>query len=726
MADELARRVGIIGIGGPNSVGYELGIKLYNECSRAGIPEGLLMYNRPPKIKGELLKEHPELKEELHKGHVFLEKMLEDLSFGSLCEVYRIPKSGYIINKADSWELRYESKQAEKKIFAEAYKDESGLDALLRETDSPNSVVVVSFEAAKGWYEWMNNVSPEKAMQIRRYLYYHNITGAIEFADALKKYYKNNNRKPHQAHKIIVTNPPCRIMETIRMAAGKAAGPASRFSAYAAIDERRISKELKSVLKQRPEFTQIEREHEGEIAFPIKNIFQVGRHAGNIFIRGQEKMFNSTTLWSIITIGGMRFYNTPLGNYEHLDKVQEDIEKSAHRAFMKDLKKYSGRTTQMIIPTLSEIILDIISNKDFSAFNKKAYTMGHEFKMTGTKQPTFVWPVVYKDGHAWPYTDFDPLDIKQNIEYEPGKTPKVRPFSFIEDKLRKDEVSNCYEIYDDTIKPELEETSEFLENPKKLKRVVSRHKNIFIIKGKFRPIISLDDLLGNRYKSFLGKNFSDYNDAYENAMKMINSGCYDPEEITNFLNELSEFKDKPNFHYRTGPFISAMIDNIFEPGLQLTLDLSRYKRLHAVGMHNRADLIITGDLGNAAGMYMRDGSIIGENALNRVCQYQSGGEATFKQIGSFGGQGKKGGVLKIRQAQNRLGEGMENGVIILNGNCADDLAYAMKSGKIIVEGNAKDNACDKIEGGTVIINGACKSFGKIMGGEVIWQGKMIK
>jgi len=725
MADELVRRVGIIGIGGPNSVGYELGIKLYNECSRAGIPEGLLMYNRPPEIKGKLLKEHPELREELHKGHVFLEKMDEDLAFGSLCDVFRVPKTGRIINENDFWEMCYENKTAEKNIFARAYKEKDGLDYLLKETDSPYSVVVLSFEAAKGWYEWMDSDStpPEKKVQIRRYLYYHNVTGAIEFAEALVRYAKDNKR-PHQAHKIVVTNPPCRIMETIRMAAGKAAGPASKFSAYAAVDERRIFKEIYKRIKERKEYAQIQREYGGEIHYPLKNMFPGGRHAGNILIPGQERILNSTILWSAMIVGGLHFYDFFRG-YPRLEQFKEDIERSAYGEFLKDLKKYGGRTTHMIIPTLSEIILDIMSNKEFSEFNKHAYTMGTVFKMPGTRQEfTFVWPVMYKEGHAWPFLEFDPLDVKNNIKYEDGKVPEVQDFKFIENGLRTDEVSKCYEICDDTVKPEIDETSEFLENPKRMKRVVGRHKNIFVIKGKFRPIISLDQLLSH-YEKFLKTDIPDYCESYEHAMKMISNGCYDPNEVVNFIDELDRFEKSDNFHM-TGSFISAMINNIYEPNLNLTLNLSPYRRIDGVGMYNRADLIIKGDLGNAAAMYMRDGSVIGENTLNQTCACQSGGTATFKQIGSYGGQRKKGGILEIRKAQNRLGQEMENGVIMLKGDCKDNLAYAMKGGKIIVEGDVEDNACDKMEGGTVILKGEHRDFGEILGGEVIWKGEIIK
>jgi hypothetical protein len=683
MADSPSKGVGIIGIGGAakNSIGYALANALYYECHETGIPELIALYNRPVN--------NP------YRAVDFLNSMMNDIrSRKQLRNVFGNPKeNGIIKNEDNSQELVY--KHGSRKIAARACPT---LDDLLGQTDSSECVVVVSYDAASGWYDWLKQASPEEKVKVRQYLYAHNLEGAVEVGEALKRHCEKTGHA-HQAHKVVVTNPPCRITDTIRIAAGQGAGPGSLYSAYAARDKDRIYEIIKTAIRPEGKYNlrmPLEDEDRGKIINQIRHTFPVGRHAGS-----------SAILWSAMWFAAQRFYEF---SFESRLVDREDfkryIAEESKKAFLNELEAYGGRTTEMIVPTLTEVVLNILNDDD--AEELEARSIGVVFKMPGSEEEfTFLWPTVHVKRRTMPFIRFEYRE-EENI----GLEPETHDFGALVGDLisREDERKDCYDTCD-SIAEEHKETGLLVKNPEERRKFIEAHKDCFKIKkpdspGVYIPPVvvetSLDDLV-RLLGVFLEKEL--YEDSYDGAYDIIkNLGC-SAEHISQLVKQLEEFLDKESFS-TAGYFISALVNK--SAGENISLDFEKLEGIDGLGTCldiGSRTLALRGKFNNYVLSHMRSGlAVIRGTVENSCAEYTEGGICEiYGNAGDFFAKGMSGGRLSlIGDARQYAGQGMKGGLLQIKGKAGDYALQEQQSGKAEFHGGAANNACERQKGGEAV------------------------
>ncbi|MBU4502535.1 MAG: hypothetical protein KKA79_08105 [Nanoarchaeota archaeon] len=162
-----------------------------------------------------------------------------------------------------------------------------------------------------------------------------------------------------------------------------------------------------------------------------------------------------------------------------------------------------------------------------------------------------------------------------------------------------------------------------------------------------------------------------------------------------------------DFHYE----ISHI--ELFNQQLHRFCDVNQYSGYFLSAMINKVirddDTIYFEKVGPNVGDYLERGTIIIE------------GDADFN-IGCF----LKGGRIIVKgNAMSYVGYCMEAGSIEVWGDISESVAYYMKGGKILIKGNAGRDVALGMEGGNLFLEGEVANLGNRRGGVINHRGSII-
>lgn len=235
------------------------------------------------------------------------------------------------------------------------------------------------------------------------------------------------------------------------------------------------------------------------------------------------------------------------------------------------------------------------------------------------------------------------------------------------------------------------------------------------------------------------------------AEKLVKPISASSREIEKFIVALAGFQEEPSFSEKAGIFLSALINT--SPGTDFVVQTSHLdEALSFLGMKNRKNITILGDVGDHAGYEMENGSLqIKGNCEDGLGALMRGGLIALEgNADDTVGQRMEGGrVIIAESAGNGLGAEMEGGEIIIRGNVYGGVGVAMSGGVINVEGDVISIQEDKgkskgffrhtnmseeviiigcrMSGGTIHLNGRYFHMAaSIEGGEIYHKGKLIR
>jgi hypothetical protein len=227
-----------------------------------------------------------------------------------------------------------------------------------------------------------------------------------------------------------------------------------------------------------------------------------------------------------------------------------------------------------------------------------------------------------------------------------------------------------------------------------------------------------DDRCDPSYGYDYGEGFADgYNASFfnliEHMAKKIGHGA---EEVERFSILLESHREEPNFRYKAGLFLSALINSGSDE--EYLIHVEELGGIDFAGFQNRKKITIDGDVGDCLGDFMAEGEIVVEgNASTCAATRMKGGRIIVK--GDVG---------------DNLGFRMDGGEIIVEGD-ADGLVGAnMEDGKITVKGNpGKSNGSD-MQGGEIhfecenppdIVEREYVGDARVVHGKIFHKGKLI-
>jgi len=659
-------KVGIVGIGQPNSVGYELCKELF----RTYMPkeenkiDEIVLFNRS-----------------FDKSEALLESINHSVNEeSSLKEIYGDGTYGL---KDDSLKLVFEKKG----VIIPAMRTLEGIVARVKDEED---VMVICFEATKNWLEWLKNAPASERQNIRKYLLWSNLPGILKIGEAIRKFEERSGS--HKAHKLVVTNPPCYLTYALWASCSCKEEDVGKFSGYAAIDGIRLHEILKEMISRvMPEF-EVERVIGGRMINPISNCFVAGEHSSN-----------SVILWNLIKIGGVPFMDIRLEDYVEPERLKDEIKEKTSKEFLNDLEKYGGKTTEKVVPSLAETVWSILVGN-----YSKIFTNGMIVKI-GESYKVIVWPLVYRNGRAEAVLNTGEIGSKalptiSDLEQCLGENERKR----LNDVLIRME-----SLYREVI--------ECISDESALKRRVEQSKRIF--NSKYI-------LLQNFCQKFLDDQIDKYFDAVELYMQSENllfGIKYEREDVLEFISNIRRFEGHPKFP-SIGVFISVLINKIAKENELYEIDLKKVqKRINYIGYKNKnAHLKIYGKLGSYTGALCNGGriEIIDEDLLDKWEElkkkalenkgFAHSWDALIPQskltTGSYTGAGQMGGEIIVRGAEGDCSaKGQEGGMH----KALFVRAYAgyEKKGGVLTAECAYHNLCTGMEGGEVYVKYVCGQYG---------------
>lgn len=195
---------------------------------------------------------------------------------------------------------------------------------------------------------------------------------------------------------------------------------------------------------------------------------------------------------------------------------------------------------------------------------------------------------------------------------------------------------------------------------------------------------------------------------YKNCLNLIPKKytAYDVEKFSLIIPKIIKY----NSYLIIGIYLETLINNCEEDGIVI---YAPPWKINQFGLDLKKKVIVNGDMGDYLGNGMQDGIII----LN--------GNAS-----DCAGAMKNGSMIINGNVGRYLGTSMDKGTIIVNGNAGDDIGFALKDGEIIINGDAGREIGQSF-GGIIHLNGNYGSINKyytssgIYGGTIYHKGKLI-
>jgi formylmethanofuran dehydrogenase subunit C len=196
----------------------------------------------------------------------------------------------------------------------------------------------------------------------------------------------------------------------------------------------------------------------------------------------------------------------------------------------------------------------------------------------------------------------------------------------------------------------------------------------------YKQLISL-------YKKFEIDDPAAIEENYNKAIELISNLNYSSEDITEFSRNLIQIQDDPDFEYKAGIFISALINKSNEDEFKIVTKGS--KSMSYLGYKNTKKIVIDGDAGDMLGYKM-------SNQNSKITVLGNAGDSVGKEM--------NGGFIVVQgDAGDRIGEKMKNGSIIVIGDAGFVVGKEMENGFIRIDGSARRGVGYEMKGGQISI-----------------------
>jgi formylmethanofuran dehydrogenase subunit C len=213
---------------------------------------------------------------------------------------------------------------------------------------------------------------------------------------------------------------------------------------------------------------------------------------------------------------------------------------------------------------------------------------------------------------------------------------------------------------------------------------------------------------------------------YDKVHTLLEGLGISAEDIELFSVALTDFLDEKRFPAKAGLFLSAMINlSKDEP---IALDVTHIPvKLRFLGIKNRKDVIVTGDLGEYSFERMEGGSVVVHGSTKRAGHGLKGGSLTIHgNVRGDCGAYMEGGSIHVKgeagseSIERSIGHKMSGGRIAVEGYGGSWVGYGMKGGSITVKKNVNRGLGTSMGGGSITVMGrALVDVGERMsGGEI--------
>jgi formylmethanofuran dehydrogenase subunit C len=176
---------------------------------------------------------------------------------------------------------------------------------------------------------------------------------------------------------------------------------------------------------------------------------------------------------------------------------------------------------------------------------------------------------------------------------------------------------------------------------------------------------------------------------YSKVCDAIRGLEYSAQDVERFCVLLAEYSDDDFFESRAGFFLSGLIN--LGKDTSYELNIPQGMNINYLGLGNRKEIIVSGDLGDHIGLKSKGGTMtVYGNVGHYLGREAFGGKIIVEgNVGDKAGGEMIGAHIEIKgDVGRRAGSLMRGGLLRVHGNAGDELGAGMKGGRIEVEGDA--------------------------------------
>jgi formylmethanofuran dehydrogenase subunit C len=221
---------------------------------------------------------------------------------------------------------------------------------------------------------------------------------------------------------------------------------------------------------------------------------------------------------------------------------------------------------------------------------------------------------------------------------------------------------------------------------------------------------------------------------HQGILSAVRDIGYTSEDVKAFCVALTDFQKEDHFAFKTGLFLSALINGGNEEEYIINIEHLE-ERIERLGFANRKKVTVIGDLGKHTGAFMERGSLtIKGNVGDDAGIALTGGHIIIQGCADESvGNGMTGGQITVKEScRDCVGVRMTGGDITIEGNVYGDVGLMMKGGSITVNGDvikedlkARGIVGYGMEGGEIFLNGSYHLRASIIGGRIFHKGRLI-
>ena len=281
---------------------------------------------------------------------------------------------------------------------------------------------------------------------------------------------------------------------------------------------------------------------------------------------------------------------------------------------------------------------------------------------------------------------------KENTRYFENSQPTMEEDPALSLKLRDYEPKGAIDDNEglDISQPTMEEYNLDLDINDENKKQDSTHSQKCLDQVKDVEEVQFDPVykrLINLYKKFEIDDPAAIEENYSKALELISNLNYSSEDINEFSRNIKEIQDDPDFEYKAGIFISALINKSNENEFKIVTKGSI--SMSYLGYKNTKKIVIDGDAGDMLGYKMSDQN-------SKITVLGNAGDSVGKEM--------NGGFIVVQgDAGDRIGEKMKNGSIIVIGDAGFVVGKEMENGFIRIDGSARRGVGYEMKGGQISI-----------------------
>ena len=206
-----------------------------------------------------------------------------------------------------------------------------------------------------------------------------------------------------------------------------------------------------------------------------------------------------------------------------------------------------------------------------------------------------------------------------------------------------------------------------------------------------------------------GSDYLDSQEIYAISLRLLKGMEYSSRDVETFCMELERFQELRLFGWKAGLFLSALINNSPDKRFQICTTHME-KKLAFLGRQSGKEVIVCGDVGGYAGIYMIGGSLV-----------VKGSAQNCPGAGMISGE-----IIIEGDAGAQAGLQMEGGLLTISGKAENSVGQAMKGGQITVKGLADFDVGFNMYGGVIRLEQGCTKLARHgYGGQVYDMGKLV-